>query len=75
MPASYPMPPGEPIKVGAPCAAIVAADVARALAEDIGSGDASAALVDAATQGLATVIARDPGAIGVLPVDPARRID
>lgn len=60
MTVAYPLPPREPITVGAPCAEIVAADVARALAEDIGSGDASAALVDAASVGEAAVIAREP---------------
>lgn len=52
-----PLPRGE-IRAGAPDAAIVAADVARALAEDIGSGDVSAALVDPASVGTADVIAR-----------------
>lgn len=60
MPAPYPMPPPGPITCGAPCAAIVAADVARALAEDLGTGDASAALVDADSRGEALVIAREP---------------
>lgn len=60
MPAFYPLPPPGAIKVGAPFAAIVAADVERALAEDIGSGDASAALVDANGVGEAVVIAREP---------------
>lgn len=59
MTAAYPLPPRGPITVGAPCAEIVVADVARALAEDIGSGDASAALVDAASVGEAAVIARE----------------
>lgn len=36
-----------PIVAGMPCAATVAADVARALAEDVGNGDLSAGLVDA----------------------------
>ena len=83
MPAAGPMPAGEAMKVGAPCGAIVAADVARALAEDIGSGDASAALVDAATQGVATVIAREPMVLAgqawfdacFASLDPACRID
>lgn len=47
------------IIIGAPCADIVAADVARALAEDLGSGDLSALLVDARAQGAAEVWARE----------------
>lgn len=60
MSVAYPLPPREPIQVGAPCPAIVAADVERALAEDIGSGDASAALIDTDSLGAATVVAREP---------------
>jgi nicotinate-nucleotide pyrophosphorylase (carboxylating) len=60
MPIDYPVPPREPIRVGAPCASMVAADARRALAEDIGSGDVSAALIDAAAIGAADVVAREP---------------
>lgn len=60
MTAEYPIPPRAPIVIGAPCAAVVAADVMRALAEDLGDGDASAALVDADSRGQAAVIAREP---------------
>lgn len=59
MAGPYPQPPRGPIRVGAPDAAIVAADVARALAEDLGSGDVSAALVDPRTLGQADVVARE----------------
>jgi nicotinate-nucleotide pyrophosphorylase (carboxylating) len=59
MPIDYPLPPREPIRVGAPCAAVVAADARRALAEDIGSGDVSAALIDATATGAADVVARE----------------
>ncbi len=59
MPIDYPLPPREPIVVGAPCAAVVAADARRALAEDIGSGDVSAALIDATATGAADVVARE----------------
>jgi nicotinate-nucleotide pyrophosphorylase (carboxylating) len=38
----------------------IASEVARALAEDIGPGDVSAALVPAAQRALATLITRDP---------------
>lgn len=37
--------------------------VARSLAEDVGSGDVTAALIDAATQATATVISREPAII------------
>ena len=60
MPAPYPLPPPGPILAGFPCAAMVASDVERALTEDIGSGDASAALVDPHSHGEAVVIAREP---------------
>lgn len=59
MALDYPLPPREPIVVGAPCPAIVAADVRRALAEDIGSGDVSAALIAADASGAADVVARE----------------
>lgn len=59
MPIDYPQPPREPIVVGAPCAAVVAADARRALAEDIGSGDVSATLIDATATGAADVVARE----------------
>ena len=48
-----------PIIVGAPDARVVAADVARALAEDIGSGDLSAQLVSADAVGEAELWARE----------------
>ncbi|MBK8066651.1 MAG: carboxylating nicotinate-nucleotide diphosphorylase [Rhodanobacteraceae bacterium] len=51
--------PRRPLTVGAPAADIVARDVARALAEDIGSGDASAALIATGTRGCAEVVARE----------------
>ncbi len=51
--------PRRPLTIGAPAADIVARDIARALAEDIGSGDASAALIPAGTRGFAEVIARE----------------
>jgi nicotinate-nucleotide pyrophosphorylase (carboxylating) len=56
----FPNLPREPIVAGAPNAALVVADVRRALAEDIGSGDVSAALIDASATGAADVIAREP---------------
>ncbi len=56
----FPDLPREPIVVGAPCAAMVLADARRALAEDIGSGDVSAQLIDASASGAADVIAREP---------------
>lgn len=59
MPIEYPLPPRAAIVSGAPSAAIVAADARRALAEDIGSGDVSAALIDAAAHGAADVVARE----------------
>lgn len=52
--------PHRPLTVGAPAADIVARDVARALAEDIGTGDASAALIAAESRGNAEVVAREP---------------
>ncbi len=66
----------------APAAEIVAADVARALAEDIGSGDATADLLPD-DSGQAYVIAKEPGVIAGRPwfdacfrqLDPAIRID
>lgn len=48
-----------PIIVGAPDARVVAADVARALAEDIGPGDLSAQLVSADAVGEAELWARE----------------
>ena len=59
MTIEFPQPPSGPIVVGAPRAEIVAADVRRALAEDIGDGDVSAALIDATARGEADVIARE----------------
>jgi len=41
----------------------IPAQVARSLAEDVGSGDVTAALIDAATQATATVISREPAII------------
>lgn len=58
MPAPAP-PPRRPLIVGAPDPAIVARDARRALEEDVGVGDASAALVDASSRGRADVIARE----------------
>ncbi len=42
-------------------------DVARALAEDVGSGDLTAALIPAATQAEARIIAREPGVLAGSP--------
>ena len=66
----------------APAAELVAADVARALAEDIGGGDATADLLPD-DSGQAYVIAKEPGVIAGRPwfdacfrqLDPAIRID
>jgi len=41
----------------------IPAQVARSLAEDVGSGDVTAALIDAATQATATVVSREPAII------------
>ncbi len=41
----------------------ISEQVARSLAEDVGSGDVTAALIDAATQATATVISREPAII------------
>jgi nicotinate-nucleotide pyrophosphorylase (carboxylating) len=41
----------------------IPAQVARSLVEDVGSGDVTAALIDAATQATATVISREPAII------------
>ncbi len=48
-----------PIAIGAPSAEMVAADVARALAEDIGPGDLSAQLVSADARGEAELWTRE----------------
>lgn len=49
----------KPIVIGAPSAEVVAADVARALNEDIGSGDLSAQLVSANARGEAELWTRE----------------
>lgn len=75
--------PRRPLTVGAPAAEIVARDVARALAEDIGAGDASAALIDADARGKAEVVARESMVLAgcawfdacLRTLDPAARID
>jgi nicotinate-nucleotide pyrophosphorylase (carboxylating) len=46
-----------------PAPADLALQVERALAEDIGSGDLTAALIPAGIQGRATVITREPAII------------
>ena len=46
--------------VAAPDPALVAADVARALAEDLGPGDATAALLPADRRARATIVAKEP---------------
>ncbi|HEY5647094.1 MAG TPA: carboxylating nicotinate-nucleotide diphosphorylase [Pseudomonadales bacterium] len=48
-------------------AAAIRANVAAALAEDVGDGDVSAALIDPATTASARVITREPGVIAGLP--------
>lgn len=48
-------------------AATIRANVAAALAEDVGNGDVSAALIDPATTASARVITREPGVIAGLP--------
>ncbi|HEX7324864.1 MAG TPA: carboxylating nicotinate-nucleotide diphosphorylase [Rhodanobacteraceae bacterium] len=50
-----------------PPAAAIAADVARALAEDIGSGDLTGALIDAAATASAHIIAREPAVLAGAP--------
>lgn len=75
--------PHRPLTVGAPAADIVARDAARALAEDIGTGDASAALIAAESRGSAEVVAREPMVLAgcawfdacLHSLDPAARID
>ena len=42
---------------------LIAADVCRALAEDIGTGDRSAALINARSTTRATVVSREPGVL------------
>jgi nicotinate-nucleotide pyrophosphorylase (carboxylating) len=44
-----------------PPADVIAANVRAALAEDVGTGDITAQLIDAATQAHATIITREPG--------------
>jgi nicotinate-nucleotide pyrophosphorylase (carboxylating) len=64
-------------------AAIVERDVARALAEDIGSGDLTAQLIDSALPGRARVICREDAVLAGVPwfdacfraMDPAVAID
>lgn len=51
--------PHSHITVGAPCAEVVAADVAKSLAEDIGPGDLSAMLVNADASGEAELWTRE----------------
>lgn len=58
MPASTPTPPAQ---------TIVDADVRRALAEDIGSGDVSAELIDADAQARARIVCREPAVISGIP--------
>jgi nicotinate-nucleotide pyrophosphorylase (carboxylating) len=63
-------------------AALAAADVARALAEDVGSGDLTAALVDPARSARARILARESAVIcgrpwveaAVLACDPKARL-
>lgn len=50
----------QPSLVALPPTTLIDQDVARALAEDLGSGDVSAALIDADAHGAATVITREP---------------
>lgn len=66
-----------------PAATVIDADVARALAEDLGAGDVSAALVDANATGTAQVITRESMVIAgqswfercFLALDPEARVD
>ncbi|MFZ5558837.1 MAG: carboxylating nicotinate-nucleotide diphosphorylase [Pseudomonadota bacterium] len=66
-----------------PLSAIVARDVERALAEDTGSGDLTAQLIDASLPGRARVICRDDAVLAGVPwldacfraLDPAVAID
>ncbi len=51
--------PRRPLHIGAPDPRLVARDVRRALEEDIGEGDASAALIPADRRGRAEVLARE----------------
>lgn len=46
-----------------PDAAVVARNVTDALAEDLGTGDINAALIDASTRALARIVTRDPGVL------------
>lgn len=63
-------------------AALARADVARALAEDVGSGDLTAALVDGSRQARARILAREAAVIcgrpwveaAVLALDPSARL-
>jgi nicotinate-nucleotide pyrophosphorylase (carboxylating) len=63
-------------------AGLARADVARALAEDVGTGDLTAALVDGARGARARILAREPAVIcgapwveaAVLACDPAARL-
>jgi len=60
-----------------PPAAAIDADVARALAEDIGDGDATAGLIDAAAIARAAVVTREPAIVAGRPWFDAcfRRVD
>lgn len=53
--------------IAAPPAEVVTADVAQALAEDVGSGDLTANLVDAGTRLKTRVIAREPATLAGRP--------
>ncbi len=50
-----------------PPADVVRADVARALAEDLGSGDVTAALIDAAEQATARIVSREDAVLSGQP--------
>ncbi|TAN05541.1 MAG: carboxylating nicotinate-nucleotide diphosphorylase [Rhodanobacteraceae bacterium] len=66
-----------------PMAEVVRADVARALAEDIGPGDLTAALIDSAAQARAHILCREAAVLAGSPwadecfrqLDPGVRID
>jgi nicotinate-nucleotide pyrophosphorylase (carboxylating) len=77
------MPPATPPRPSIAVPADLAAQVARALAEDIGGGDLTAALIPAGRTGRASVITREPAIVCGIPyvdaafaqLDPAVRLD
>lgn len=56
-----------PMSISAPDCSSIADDIARALSEDIGSGDVTAQLVPASENAAATVVAREPGVLAGRP--------